>query len=65
MVSINGTIVPKPPRWISTDAGQLAWAIDSEWRRTAERAFSVNERRRLLEEAERMQQLAEATVDAD
>jgi hypothetical protein len=65
MVSINGIIVPKAPRWINTDAGHHAWAIDLEWRRVAERAFSVNERRRLLDEAERMLQQVAVTVEAD
>jgi hypothetical protein len=65
MVSLNGAIVPKAPRWINTDAGQHAWASDLEWRRVADRAFSVNERRRLLEQAERMLQPPTAAADAD
>jgi hypothetical protein len=44
----------KAPRWITTEAGQWAYLSDGEWRRTADIAFNVAERRRLLDEAERM-----------
>jgi hypothetical protein len=45
---------PKAPRWISTEAGQWAWQVDLEWRGYADRALHVAERRRLLDQAERM-----------
>lgn len=46
--------VHKAPRWISTEAGQWAYLSNAEWRRTAESAFAVADRRRLLDEAERL-----------
>lgn len=46
----------KAPRWISSEAGLRAYESDEEWRRYADRAFAVTERRRLLDEAERLQQ---------
>lgn len=46
----------KAPRWITTDAGQWAYLSNAEWRRSAEVAFAVSERRRLLDEAERMRE---------
>lgn len=45
---------PKAPRWISTEAGKWAWVVDEEWRGYATRALNVHERRRLLDQAERM-----------
>ncbi len=45
---------PKAPRWITTEAGQWAWAVDVEWRHSASQAMDVSDRRRLLEEAELM-----------
>ncbi len=44
----------KVPRWISTEAGQWAYLSDAEWRRIANNTFAVAERRRLLDEAERL-----------
>jgi hypothetical protein len=46
--------IPKPPRWISTEAGLWAWHEDGSWRTTAANALSVQERYRLLSEAEQM-----------
>jgi hypothetical protein len=43
----------KAPRWINTEAGQWAWRVDDSWRRNANSAFSVQERRELLNAAER------------
>lgn len=51
---------PKAPRWITTEAGQWAWIANEEWRRFADRAMNVDERRNLLAEAERMRQIAES-----
>ncbi|NCC33984.1 MAG: hypothetical protein EOM24_18520 [Chloroflexia bacterium] len=48
----------KAPRWISTPAGQWAYEVNSEWRKQADATFAVSERRRLLEEAEKLQQVA-------
>nr|WP_044200750.1 hypothetical protein [Oscillochloris trichoides] len=45
---------PKAPRWITTEAGLWAWAVDEEWRHSAAQAMNVAERRRLLELAEEM-----------
>jgi hypothetical protein len=42
----------KAPRWIATEAGQWAYEANAEWRRVADMAFAVTERRRLLDEAE-------------
>lgn len=46
--------VPKMPRWITSEAGQWAWREQVAWRRNAFNAVSVQERHRLLVEAERM-----------
>lgn len=46
----------KAPRWITTEAGQWAYLSNAEWRTTADRAFEVSERRRLLDEAEQLRQ---------
>jgi hypothetical protein len=54
MSPLNNPKAPKAPRWISTEAGQVAWFVDEEWRRVADRAMSVSDRRRLLDEAERI-----------
>lgn len=54
MSPMNNPLAPKAPRWITTEAGQWAWFVDEEWRRYADRAMSVAERRRLLAEAERL-----------
>lgn len=43
---------PKVPRWISTEAGEWAWRELLDWRNHAFRALSVQERSRLLQEAE-------------
>jgi hypothetical protein len=45
---------PKAPRWINTEAGQLAWRDHPSWRNSALNALSVQERMRLLDEAERL-----------
>lgn len=42
----------KVPRWIGTEAGQWAWREHVEWRVIAVNALSVQERTRLLHEAE-------------
>lgn len=44
----------KAPRWITTEAGQWAYLSNDEWRRTANNAFGVSERRKLLDDAERL-----------
>lgn len=54
MSPMNNPKAPKAPRWITTEAGQVAWFVDEEWRRVADRAMSVSDRRRLLDEAERI-----------
>lgn len=64
-MSMSSLHVPKPPRWINTDAGMQAWTIDVEWRRVADRAFSVNERRRLLDQAERARERELAALAAE
>jgi hypothetical protein len=46
--------VYKAPRWITTEAGQWAYVSDEQWRRSANSTFGVAERRRLLDEAERL-----------
>lgn len=43
---------PKVPRWISTEAGQWAWRELVDWRGSAGSALSVQDRSRLLQEAE-------------
>jgi hypothetical protein len=48
------TALPKPPRWISTDAGLWAWQAHGAWRATAANALSVRERHQLLQEAEQL-----------
>ncbi|MEF3273763.1 MAG: hypothetical protein K6356_05075 [Chloroflexus sp.] len=57
MMKTNAHTTPKAPRWITTAAGQWAWATNEEWRRFADRALSVSERQRLLAEAERLHSL--------
>lgn len=54
MSLLNNPTAPKAPRWISTEAGQVAWFVDEEWRRIADRALSVSDRRRLLDQAEQI-----------
>jgi hypothetical protein len=46
---------PKAPRWIRTEAGQWAWREQLPWRGDAAKALSVDDRLRLLQEAERLQ----------
>ena len=48
------TDLPKPPRWISTEAGLWAWQAQGAWRATAANALSVRERHQLLQEAEQL-----------
>jgi hypothetical protein len=43
----------KLPRWINTEAGRWAWEVDSQWRVSAHLALGVQERRELLNAAER------------
>ena len=43
---------PKAPRWITSEAGRLAWEQDDVWRSRALSALSVGERSKLLAEAE-------------
>jgi hypothetical protein len=50
----------KAPRWISTEAGQWAYEANEDWRRVADLAFAITERRRLLDEAEELLKQAEA-----
>lgn len=64
MSPLNNPKAPKAPRWISTEAGQVAWFVDEEWRRVADRAMSVSDRRRLLDEAERIRLSYEQNVVA-
>lgn len=54
----------KAPRWISTEAGLWAYISNPEWRRLADQAFSVADRRRLLDEAERLRQNALSAIPA-
>lgn len=54
-VTLNNT-APKAPRWISTEAGLWAWNMNEEWRGSADQALSVADRRRLLDQAERMRE---------
>lgn len=48
----------KAPRWVSTEAGQWAYEVREEWRIVANRTFGVDERRLLLDEAEKLHQRA-------
>jgi hypothetical protein len=48
------TDLPKPPRWISTEAGLWAWQALGTWRATAANALSMSDRDRLLQEAEQL-----------
>jgi hypothetical protein len=48
------TELPKPPRWISTEAGLWAWQAHGAWRATATNALTVRERHQLLQEAEQL-----------
>lgn len=54
----------KAPRWITTEAGQWAYLSDDEWRRTANNAFGVSERRKLLDEAERLRERSQRAETA-
>ena len=59
----NLTADTKIPRWINTEAGQWAWRADDNWRRTAASALLVQDRRELLNDAERKRvQLREETA---
>jgi hypothetical protein len=49
-------LAAKAPRWITTDAGVRAWEGYDAWRGRAAIALSVQERARLLEEAEELAQ---------
>lgn len=55
--------IPKEPRWISTEAGKWAWQAHHDWRLIASSALSVQDRMRLLAEAEKLQR-GEAEVEA-
>ena len=46
----------KAPRWVSTEAGSWAWHALAAWRNQAANALTVQERRQLLHEAERLWQ---------
>jgi hypothetical protein len=48
------TDLPKPPRWISTEAGLWAWQAHGTWRVAAANALRVGERHQLLLEAEQL-----------
>lgn len=54
----------KAPRWVSTEAGQWAYEVIEEWRRVADKTFSVSDRRRLLDEAERLREARGTEVTA-
>jgi len=54
---------PKAPRWIATEAGKWAWHELVAWRGSAANALSVQERARLLNEAERLRQVREPAVN--
>ncbi|HEX9373507.1 MAG TPA: hypothetical protein VF897_21010 [Roseiflexaceae bacterium] len=57
MTTVTSTAeIPKAPRWISTEAGEWAWREHDAWRGRAARALSVQERGRLLREAEHLSQ---------
>lgn len=60
MSPLNLQKAPKAPRWITTEAGQWAWLANEEWRRFANAAMNVADRRKLLDEAERMRETTEA-----
>jgi hypothetical protein len=64
MSSTNEVRRYKAPRWIATEAGQWAYEANEEWRRVADQAFAVSERRRLLDEAEELRQRAAAPQGA-
>lgn len=64
MTTILDTRRFKAPRWIHTEAGQWAYESNEAWRRTANQTFGVDERRRLLEEAEVLHNKRPATHDA-
>lgn len=53
----------KAPRWVTTEAGQWAYLSNDEWRRSAELAFGVAERRKLLEQAERLRETNKAEAE--
>jgi hypothetical protein len=57
------TDVPKPPRWISTDAGLWAWQAHRAWRATAANALSVRERHELLQQAEQLHGAADRSSE--
>jgi hypothetical protein len=52
----TSTNLPNAPRWINTEAGQAAWREHPAWRSSAFQALSVQERMRLLDEADRLHQ---------
>lgn len=54
MIQMNS--IPKAPRWIVTEAGQWAWSENSDWRKVAANALSVEQRKDLLLQAETMHQ---------
>ena len=55
----------KVPRWINTEDGNWAWYADEEWRHLAFNALSVDERRKLLHDAEVMRQNSPEQVAID
>ena len=63
MSPLNNPKLPKAPRWIATEAGQYAWFLDEEWRRTANSALRVSDRQALLDRAEEMRR--DYTVSAN
>jgi len=52
----NYSAASKVPRWVSTEAGSWAWQALTAWRNQAANALTVQERRQLLHEAERLWQ---------
>jgi hypothetical protein len=53
---------PKAPRWITTEAGAWAWRERETWRSTATHAMSVQQRRKLLQEAEQLRQVQQRSA---
>jgi hypothetical protein len=54
--------IPKAPRWITTEAGAWAWRERETWRSTATHAMSVQQRRKLLQEAEQLRQVQQRSA---
>lgn len=64
-MTVQTGYVPNAPRWITTEAGEWAWHTHLEWRTSAAKAMSVQQRQALLHEAELLRQAFESAAQGE